>query len=109
MSEIEHLVLESVVLLVIINNVSSQRTAYLHFKYLPDYTVPYLGRLQFESSNFFGQYYWRNPQTELEFAFYASVFAETFCSEWYSETCALINTAQMQARPQIRWLLGQEG
>jgi hypothetical protein len=57
MSEIEHLVLESVVLLVIINNVSSQRTAYLHFKYLPDYTVPYLGRLQFESSNFFGQYY----------------------------------------------------
>jgi len=52
MSEIEHLVKENVLLLVLINKVSSQNTDYLHGKYLPDYMVPYLRRLQFE-----GQYY----------------------------------------------------
>jgi len=41
-----------------VNKVSSQCTDYfLHSKYLPDYTVPYLRRLQFEGSKFFGQYY----------------------------------------------------
>jgi len=78
---------------------------YLHSTYLPDYTVPYLRRLQFEGSKFFGQYYWRHPQTELHFEFYASVFAETICSEWYTETCALINLAQMQPRTRTCWLL----
>jgi hypothetical protein len=105
MSEMGHLVKESVVLLVTINKVSSQCTYYLHGKYLPDYTVPYLRRLQFEGSKFFGQYYWLHSQTELEFAFYASVFAETVFSEWYSETRTLINLAQMQPRPRTCWLL----
>jgi len=56
-SEMEHIVKESVVLLVMVNNVSSQCTLYLHGNYLPDSTVQYLRTLQFEVSKFFGQYY----------------------------------------------------
>jgi hypothetical protein len=78
MSGVGHLFKGSVVLLVTNSNVSSECTVYLPVKYVPDFTVRYLWRLRFEGLNFSGHYYWRKPQTDVEFAFYASVFAENF-------------------------------